>query len=204
LGLAVALLTASGALAYFSTTGSGAGLTSTGTLAAPAITAATPGAGTVTLSWSAVSAPNGAGTVKYYVTRGGGAPAGNCPTLSSPSTVTTCTDSGLSAGSYSYTVTAVWQSWTAASATQPVTESSGALNHFSVAGPANATAGSPFGVTVTAEDAANNPDPYYRGTAHFTSSDGQASLPSDYTFTAADNGTHTFAAGATLKTAGSQ
>jgi hypothetical protein len=37
---------------------------------------------------------------------------------------------------------------------------------------------------------------------HFTSSDGQASLPANYTFTAADGGVHTFSA--TLKTAGSQ
>src|SRR5262249_48218960 len=44
----------------------------------------------------------------------------------------------------------------------------------------------------------------YRGTAHFASSDGQADLPSDYTFVAADNGVHTFTGGVTLKTAGNQ
>jgi hypothetical protein len=37
---------------------------------------------------------------------------------------------------------------------------------------------------------------------HFTSSDGQAVLPADYTFTAADTGVHTFSE--TLKTSGSQ
>jgi len=42
----------------------------------------------------------------------------------------------------------------------------------------------------------------YRGTVRFSSSDSQAGLPSSYTFTAADNGVHTFSA--TLKTAGSQ
>src|SRR5207244_1328563 len=41
-----------------------------------------------------------------------------------------------------------------------------------------------------------------RGTIHFTSTDPQAILPSDYTFTAADAGSHTFSV--TLKTAGSQ
>src|ERR671922_300253 len=40
------------------------------------------------------------------------------------------------------------------------------------------------------------------GTVHFTSSDGQAVLPADYGFVAADAGVHTFSA--TLKTAGSQ
>jgi len=42
----------------------------------------------------------------------------------------------------------------------------------------------------------------YLGTVRFTSSDPQAMLPADYTFTAADAGVHTFSA--TLKTAGSQ
>ncbi len=36
------------------------------------------------------------------------------------------------------------------------------------------------------------PDPGYRGTVHFTSSDPHATLPADYTFTAADAGSHTF------------
>ena len=42
----------------------------------------------------------------------------------------------------------------------------------------------------------------YTGTVHFTSSDRQAVLPGNYTFTAADAGMHTFSA--TLKTAGTQ
>ena len=42
----------------------------------------------------------------------------------------------------------------------------------------------------------------YTGTVQFTSSDGQAVLPANYTFSAADQGVHTFSA--TLKTADSQ
>ena len=42
----------------------------------------------------------------------------------------------------------------------------------------------------------------YRGAVHFTSSDTQAGLPGNYTYSAGDNGVHTFSA--TLKTAGSQ
>ena len=61
---------------------------------------------------------------------------------------------------------------------------------------------SPLSVTVTARDAFGNIATGYTGTVHFTSSDGQAALPADYTFTAADAGVHTFTA--TLKTAGSQ
>jgi hypothetical protein len=54
---------------------------------------------------------------------------------------------------------------------------------------------------VKAADAYGNPV-LYLGTVHFTSSDPQAVLPDDYTFTATDNGVHAFAA--ILKTAGSQ
>jgi uncharacterized repeat protein (TIGR01451 family) len=45
-------------------------------------------------------------------------------------------------------------------------------------------------------------DTSYRGTVYFTSSDAQAALPSNYTFTAADNGVHSFSA--TLNSAGTQ
>jgi hypothetical protein len=64
-------------------------------------------------------------------------------------------------------------------------------------------AGTPFTVTVTARDAYGNTATGYRGTAHFTSADPYgAGLPADYAFQAGDQGVHTFAAGATLYTAG--
>jgi hypothetical protein len=44
----------------------------------------------------------------------------------------------------------------------------------------------------------------YTGTVHFGSSDAQAVLPGDYTFTGGDAGLHTFTGGVTLKTAGRQ
>jgi streptogramin lyase len=66
------------------------------------------------------------------------------------------------------------------------------------------TAGTPFSVTVTAVDAYGNVVPSYRGTVHFTSSDGTATLPDDYTFTADDNGVHTFTDAVTLFTTGNQ
>src|SRR5262249_19534559 len=55
-----------------------------------------------------------------------------------------------------------------------------------------ANPGTPFSITVTALDQYNNPVSGYRGTVHFTSSDPNAALPDDYTFTDEDNGTHTF------------
>ncbi len=79
----------------------------------------------------------------------------------------------------------------------------GAVDHILVTAPSTTTAGTPFNVTLTVQDAYNNTVTGYRGTVHFTSGDPQAFLPSDYTFTAADNGVHTFM-GVILKTAGSQ
>jgi uncharacterized repeat protein (TIGR01451 family) len=63
------------------------------------------------------------------------------------------------------------------------------------------TAGATTSITVTAEDAYGNTITSYTGTVYLSSSDTQAvGPPLDYTFTAADQGTHTFSA--TLKTAG--
>jgi hypothetical protein len=54
------------------------------------------------------------------------------------------------------------------------------------------TAGAPTSVTVTALNGLNAVAKGFTGTVHFASSDLGAGLPSDYTFTAADNGQHTF------------
>ena len=64
------------------------------------------------------------------------------------------------------------------------------------------TAGSTGSVRVTATDAYGNRVSSYLGTVHFTSTDAKAGLPANYTFTAADDGVHTFSV--TLKTAGTQ
>ncbi len=75
--------------------------------------------------------------------------------------------------------------------------------HFSLT-PSTTTvrAGTPFTITVRALDAQNNLVPSYTGTVHFTSTDGRATLPGNYTFTAADAGVHTFSV--TLATPGNQ
>ncbi len=73
---------------------------------------------------------------------------------------------------------------------------------FAVTGPATANAGTAGTYTVTAEDAFGNTATGYLGTVHFTSSDSQASLPANYTFTAGNAGVKTFSV--TLKTAGNQ
>jgi hypothetical protein len=74
---------------------------------------------------------------------------------------------------------------------------------FVVSGfPSPASAGQAHTITVTALDSAGNVLRDYTGTVHFSSSDPQAVLPPDYTFTGGDHGTHTFTV--TLKTAGTQ
>jgi hypothetical protein len=80
----------------------------------------------------------------------------------------------------------------------------GALDHFMVTAPGFATAGAPFNITLTAQDGSNNTITNYAGTVTLTSPDGQAVLPAPYTFVPGDNGVHTFTAGVTLKTAGTQ
>ena len=68
--------------------------------------------------------------------------------------------------------------------------------------PTPTTAGVAHNVTVTAKDAFGNTATGYLGTVHFTSSDGAAVLPANYTFVAGDNGTH--ALSVTLKTVGTR
>ena len=97
------------------------------------------------------------------------------------------------------TSTADIGAYQAGAVTPPVS----AATHLAVTATASATAGAPFSITVTAQSASNGTATGYTGTVHFTSSDGQAVLPANYTFTAADAGVHTFT-GVALKTAGSQ
>ena len=122
--VALSAAVAGGAFAYFTATGSGSASGSVGTLSAPVLTA-TGGSGQAALSWTTVTPP-AAGTVTYFVTRDGGTPGGDCPSSASPSGVTSCTDSGLSAGDHDYTVTAKWRTWNSTSYTASVHLASGA------------------------------------------------------------------------------
>jgi hypothetical protein len=72
--------------------------------------------------------------------------------------------------------------------------------------PATVQAGVPFDVTVTAVDIFGQAALGYRGTVSFATSDPDPAvmLPPDYTFTADDQGTHTFTAAFTLVTPGDQ
>jgi hypothetical protein len=71
-----------------------------------------------------------------------------------------------------------------------------------VSAPASVTAGTAFTITVSALTVDGHVDDQYTGAVHFTSSDGAALLPTNYTFTKGDLGVHTFTV--TLNTTGSQ
>jgi hypothetical protein len=116
--VAVCLLWTSAAGAYFSTSGAGTGRATTGTLSAPTGVSATSTAGTgkVTVSWTASSgtpAPTG-----YYVTRTdptNGTVSACGTSATAPISATSCTDTLVPVGKYTYNVVAVYRSWTATS-----------------------------------------------------------------------------------------
>ncbi len=115
------------------------------------------------------------------------APDGSC-------TGATCTAS-MSGG---HTVTGT-NSGKTATASLNVTA---AARQVSITTPSTAKANQAFPVTVTLRDQSGNVATSYRGTVHFSCSDVLATLPADYTFTAADAGTHAFSV--TLVSAGTQ
>jgi hypothetical protein len=67
------------------------------------------------------------------------------------------------------------------------------VTHFAVYAVSQAIAGEPMEVQVVALDANNNIAADYRGTVQFTNTDVFAPQLDDYTFQAADNGSHIFA-----------
>jgi hypothetical protein len=107
--------------------------------------------------------------VSYYVTRDGGVPAGNCPTLASPSGMTSCTDSGLSIGSHTYKVVALWRTWTATSSPVSAQVIPGPATQFTLAATTTTpTAGAADNLTITAKDALGNTATAYTGSHNLT------------------------------------
>jgi hypothetical protein len=122
-GAFAALALAAGAWAYFTTTGAGSGAAGTGSLAAPVdVNATSPeGTSTVHVSWTASTLSDGVTPAEgYYVSRvrtSDSASTDACGTSpSAPSSGTTCDDLNVADGTYHYTVTAVYNSWTATGA----------------------------------------------------------------------------------------
>jgi FG-GAP-like repeat len=97
------------------------------------------------------------------------------------------------------TVTVASPLMTSSTSTVTVTPT---VSKLAIGAPTATTAGDTFNVTVTAIDQLGGVGTGYSSTIHFSSSDVQAGLPADYTFTRADAGVHTFSV--TFNSAGSK
>jgi hypothetical protein len=90
------------------------------------------------------------------------------------------------------TVTATDTANPALTGSAPVTVNPGAASQFNLSVASRAQVGIVLSAIVTVQDAFGNQVTGYRGTVKWSSSDGLASLPGSYTFTASDGGQHTF------------
>ncbi len=187
---ALAVTVGGNALAYFSSVGSGNTSAAVTKLTAPTISAATPAAGgTVSLTWGAVTPP-GAGSVTYYVTRDGGDPAGTCPTKAAPTAVVTCNDSGLAIGEHTYSVTALWHTWTALGGTKTANVTVGEATKFTISGStATPAAGGSVNLTITAKDANDSTVTTYAGSRSLVFSGASASPAGNVPTVANSSGT---------------
>lgn len=123
------VLRAAVAAAFVTAVGLGSGPAAVDDLGAPASVTSTARTGLVVrVAWDAVVAPDGSGAgyhVQRYSSTGtlDGSACGT--TASAPTTATTCDDTGLTAGTYTYRVTSIFRSWSAQSgASDPVTAAS--------------------------------------------------------------------------------
>jgi Bacterial Ig-like domain (group 3)/Galactose oxidase, central domain/Immunoglobulin I-set domain len=163
------------------------------------------GSGTCTAGLSITSGlPSGA-TYGFVPASG----TGTSSAASINSTLTINVAGGTAAGSYTFTVRALGSAGDCTGTSKTTNAAlivSGTAASLTVTGfPSPIAAGTPGSFLVTILDASGHVAAGYTGTVSFTSSDGAASLPGDYTFTGAgagkDNGTHTFSA--TLNTVAS-
>jgi hypothetical protein len=160
------------------------------------LTATAASASQINLQWAA-----SAGATGYTVWRS--TDGTNFSLLAtSTGTGTTYSDTGLNAATpYYYRVQASNAAGDSAPSSVASAVTAGAYA-LVVTGPTQATAGNAFAVTVQALGATGNTATGYTGTVHFSSTSAKGALPADYTFTASDQGVHTFTV--TLKTAGTQ
>src|SRR5438132_1495771 len=102
----------------------------------------------------------------------------------------------------SQSVTATDTATASITGSQTLTVGAAAAGSLSLSGLSNTVAGTIQTATVTLFAADGTVSTGYTGTVHFSSTDGLAALPADYTFSGTDAGVHRFSV--TLKTAGGQ
>ncbi|RNM17305.1 beta strand repeat-containing protein [Nocardioides pocheonensis] len=168
-------LTTGIAFAFWSSTGTGTATASTGTLSAPTGTTAstTAGSGAVSVSWNAPTtgvAPSG-----YTVSRVlGGSSVSVCGTGTILVTGTSCSDTSVPDGTYTYVVTSIRGGWTAAgTASAPVTVTNTIATTTSVTSSANpAVVGQTVTYTATVTQATGATKP----TGSVTFKDGSSTI----------------------------
>ena len=167
------------------------------TLPAPTGFIATAGVAQVGLAWNSVS-----GATSYNLYRS--TTSGTETLIASGITGTSFTDTGVTNGlEYFYEVTALGPDGESPRSNEvSATPQFPAVTGFVFSGSSTTTAGTSFSETIAAVGANGETIPNYTGTIQFSSGDVSAVLPSQYTFTSADAGKHTFIF--TLKTSGSQ
>jgi len=123
----VGVLSAAGlSWGFFTSAGSGTGLAHTGSLATPSGVVGNPSGASVAVSWTGVTDP-GSGTFGYYVIRTpypSGTPVdvcGSSPTSLLAATPTSCNDTSVPNGTYTYTITAVYRSFSSSAGSGLVT-----------------------------------------------------------------------------------
>ena len=131
------------ASAFIAAGGSGHGSVPVGNLGAPTDVIATAVGSTADIHWSPVTAP-GTGALGFVVTRAdvsGGIAADVCgsPTTPLAATSTSCTDDAVPEGTFTYSVTAVYASWTSTGTPSDPVEVGGAATTTTL-DPSTATA----------------------------------------------------------------
>jgi hypothetical protein len=179
------------------------GANSTDSFATSTVVAGSGDVLTIVLKNTTGNPVSGVSASAFTLSLSGGASAGTFGAVTETATkgTYTATFSGITAGTAS--TLAVSVGGIALATTPGVTVVPAAASTFVLDGlAAQVTAGVGAGLTVTARDAFGNVAAGYNGTIHFTSSDPAATLPSDYTFTGADLGIHSFTA--TLNSTGTE
>jgi DNA-binding beta-propeller fold protein YncE len=111
-------IVAAGALAYFVSSGTATASASVGAINAPASVTAEQSGSDVKIAWDAATLSSGGAVQGYTVTRSDGATICGSPALDANDS---CTDTGVPAGSYTYTVTAVFGGFSAAATSSVLT-----------------------------------------------------------------------------------
>ena len=158
---ALAVVAIAPASAYWTSSGTGSGLGATGTLAPPtSVSVPASGSSPVPVGWTASA--SGVTPTGYYVTRTrDGVTMAACGSSASELvTSTSCSDSAVPSGTYTYLVTAVYRSWQTSSTASGTVTVSNATQVVFTTQPSSVAATAPItpAVAVTVQTAAGAPD----------------------------------------------